>query len=110
MLAKSRQQVVRDLSCGVNVLSNSIAFIGRYSLMKFKPFTLKSLSISSLVYFINVSAQNNSNLQKITELNILSYSSLKTKSKKFVNQNYRYLSDNKIISSNKIGNVRKTFA
>ena len=52
-----------------------------------------------------MSAQNNSNLQKITELNILSYSSLKTKSKKFVNQNYRYLSDNKIISSNKIGNV-----
>lgn len=96
-----------DLSCGVNILSNSIAFIGKYNLIKFKPFTFKSLSISSLVYFINVSAQNNTNLQKITELNILSYSSLKIKSKKFVNQNYRYLSDNKIISSVQIANSRE---
>lgn len=86
----------------------SVAYV--FTHCRTKASTVKILSISSLVYFINVSAQNNSNLQKITELNILSYSSLKTKSKKFVNQNYRYLSDNKIISSNKIGNVRKTFA
>lgn len=78
---------------GLNMLSSSLSENGAHLLTKFAPLTLKDMSDFSLLYFLNVSTSNVSNIKKVTELSLLNYSfpsALKTTGNKVVlDQNYK---------------------
>lgn len=77
---------------GLNNLNPSLSETGSNITNNFIPLTLKDLNNSSLLYFINTSFYNNSNLKKITELKLLNYSfylESDNKNNLILNQNYK---------------------
>lgn len=75
---------------GLNLLSASLSETGTQSLMNFLPLNLNDINKSNLLYFINVNNNNISNLKKITELTLLSYSLQSQQNNKiFVDHNYK---------------------
>jgi NADH dehydrogenase/NADH:ubiquinone oxidoreductase subunit G len=79
---------------GLNMISSSLSENGNHLLTKFPFLNLKDLNDFSLLYFINVTTNNVSNLKKVTELNLLNYSYIKQKSSQknslVLDQNYMY--------------------
>lgn len=59
---------------GINMLNSSLSENGIHFLSKFQALKAKDLNNISNLYFINVSANNSPNLNKITELKLLTYS------------------------------------
>ena len=78
---------------GLNMLSSSLSETGSHSLTKFQSLTVNDLKNSSLLYFINVSSSESSNLKVIAELNLLKYSEnnneRKLSSAVLLDQNYK---------------------
>lgn len=56
---------------GLNMLNSSLQENGKNFINKYDPVSANDLKNSSLLYFINVQSNNNPNLKKITELNLL---------------------------------------
>jgi NADH dehydrogenase/NADH:ubiquinone oxidoreductase subunit G len=59
---------------GTNMLNSTLSETGFNTLTKVEHLTLKDLKNFSILYFLNVSSNNLSNLKKITDLNLLNYS------------------------------------
>jgi NADH dehydrogenase/NADH:ubiquinone oxidoreductase subunit G len=67
----NRSNVYSRIWNGLNLLSSSLSESGNQALAKFLPLTTKDLTNFSALYFINVTANNNSNLKKVIELKTL---------------------------------------
>jgi len=84
---------------GINMLHSTLSENGFNTLTKLETLTVKDLQNFSILYFINVSSNNVSNLKKITDINLLNYSfnindrKTKEKFKIFVEQNYKLSSN-----------------
>lgn len=79
---------------GLNTLNSTLSETGTQSMASFLPLKKKDFEKSSLFYFINVDAQNTTNLQKIIEAKLLNSSILnKTNQfyikRLFLDQNYK---------------------
>jgi hypothetical protein len=75
---------------GLNMLSSSINESSVSSLSRISPITLKDFSNSSILYFINVTTNNN-NLKRLAELKLMNYgfySMHKIKTELVLDQNY----------------------
>lgn len=59
------------------MINNTLSDSGSYNLMSFKALTARNLNNCCLLYFINMSTPNNSNLKKIVTLNLLNYVELR---------------------------------
>lgn len=73
---------------GLNMLNSSLQENGKHFFNRYDPVSSSDLKNSSLLYFINVQSNNNSNLKKITELSLLNCNYLIGK-RVLVDQNYK---------------------
>ena len=72
----------------LNMLNSSLSETGTQSLNKFSPLNHKDLTNFSLLHFLNVTASNIPNLNKITELKLLNYKNITTNNL-ILDQNYK---------------------
>ena len=93
---------------GINMLNPSISETGIQTLNKFLPLSKKDLTNFSLLYFLNVTTNNISNLKKITALKLLSQNnninSMVLDQNSKINNNIEIVNELNTITNNKLKN------